>query len=417
MNTRRRKRKKKKTLKIFTVVMLLIVLTVVGAAAWYARGDKDTQNSSDEKTETQELEISVKKTEEELRKEAIEEVLSKMTLEDKVAQLFVVVPESLMDVGTVVAAGDATQRAINETPVGGFIYMSANLVSPDQTKEMLENVQKYSIERTGLPAFVCVDEEGGTVARVGNNSAFGVISVGDMADIGASGDAKKAFDAGNQIGAYLSELGFNVDFAPVADVLTNSENTVVRDRSFGNDAVVVSDMAEAVSDGLMENNVYSVYKHFPGHGSTSGDTHAGYAASMRTMDELKACDLVPFERAVEADVEFIMAGHISFPNIIGDVPASLSKELLTDLLRNEMGYEGIIITDALNMGAVTQHYSSGEAAVLALEAGVDLLLMPENFREAYNGVLEAVESGRISQERVNESLARILSVKLDMAKE
>lgn len=411
---RRRRRKKKKILKILSVILFLVILVIIGIAAWHARDDKGAKNDSEIETETQALEITDEKTEEELREEAIEKMLSGMTLEDKVAQLFVIVPDALMDVGTVVAAGDTTRQAIEKTPVGGFIYMAANLVSPDQTREMLANVQQYSMERTGLPAFLSVDEEGGTVARVGNNSAFGLAAVGNMADIGASGNTENAYNAGKQIGTYLNDLGFNVDFAPVADVLTNSENTVVKVRSFGSDPLLVSEMSAAVSKGLMENDVYSVYKHFPGHGSTSGDTHAGYAASMCTMEELKNCDLIPFEKAIEDGAEFIMAGHISFPNIIGDIPASLSKELLTDLLRNEMGYEGIIITDALEMGAVTQHYSSAQAAVLALNAGVDILLMPENFWEAYYGVIEAVKSGEISQERIDESLARILRVKMDM---
>ncbi|MDO4175491.1 MAG: glycoside hydrolase family 3 N-terminal domain-containing protein, partial [Eubacteriales bacterium] len=151
----------------------------------------------------------------------IDTMLDSMTLEEKTAQLFIVQPEAIVDTGIVVQAGDVTKQAIDATPVGGFIYFSDNLQSPEQTQEMLKNVQDYSMERTGLPAFLSVDEEGGTVARIANNENFDVPQVGNMADIGASGDIDAARDVGDTIGGYLAELGFNLDFAPVADVLSN----------------------------------------------------------------------------------------------------------------------------------------------------------------------------------------------------
>ena len=213
----------------------------------------------------------------------------------------------------------------------------------------------------------------------------------------------------------MCSSGFNLDFAPVADVWSNPENTVVKRRSFGSDAAIVSNLALALSDGLTSQGVCSTFKHFPGHGATAGDTHEGYAYTSKTLEELRACELVPFQAAVDAGADFIMAGHISLPEILGDsTPASLSSEMLTGVLREEMGYDGIIVTDALNMGAVVQHYTSAEAAVKALQAGADLLLMPENFEEAYQGVLAAAEEGRISQERIDASVRKILEVKLRM---
>ncbi|MCD8364627.1 MAG: N-acetylmuramoyl-L-alanine amidase, partial [Clostridiales bacterium] len=341
--------------------------------------------------------------------------LEKLTLEEKIAQMFVVTPEALTGVSTAVQAGSTTQAAIEAYPVGGIIYMADNLQTPSQTTQMLENTMAYSQEAVGLPIFLSIDEEGGSVARVASNSAFGVTDVGDMCDIGASGDTEAAYEAGKTIGSYLSELGFNLDFAPVADVLTNSENQVVKKRSFGSDADLVSEMVEREVTGLEEEGVIACIKHFPGHGATGGDTHESSVAAYRTLEELYESELVPFADQIEAGISFIMVGHFSLPEVTGDdTPCSLSSAIVTDLLREEMGYDGIVITDALNMSAVSDMYSSAQAAVRAVEAGVDMLLMPEDFHSAYNGLLDAVESGEISEERIDESVTRILSVKMQM---
>lgn len=345
----------------------------------------------------------------------VQNIVDSMSLEEKVAQLFLVQPEAIVDIGTATAAGDATKQAINKTPVGGFVYFSDNLQSEQQVQDMLRNVQKYSEDRIGLPAFLSVDEEGGTVARVASTGRFDVTDVGDMAKIGASGDVQQAKQAGETIGSYLSELGFNLDFAPDADVLTNPDNTVVKKRSFGSDPQVVSDMSLAVAQGLTQHQVYSVYKHFPGHGATAGDTHQGYAYTDKTLDELKQSELIPFENAIQNNAAFIMAAHISAPRVTGDdTPASLSKTMITDILRGQMGYDGIVVTDAMNMGAVTEQYTSAQAAVKALQAGADLVLMPEDFQEAYQGVLDAVKDGTLTEQRIDESVTRIVTVKVHM---
>lgn len=351
---------------------------------------------------------------EQQRKELVQEYLNTMSIEEKVAQLFVILPEALIqDVSTVTAAGSKTKAAIDHFPVGGIIYMSSNLQSEQQVREMLRNTQEYSIARLGIPIFLCVDEEGGIVSRISGNEKFGIPEIENMSLVGEKRDVESAYEIGVTMGEYLSDLGFNVDFAPVADVLTNSKNEVVKLRSFGADAETVSVMAEAISNGLISNNVLSTYKHYPGHGATTGDTHEGYVYIDKTLEQLMECELVPFLRGIENDVPFIMVGHISTPNITGDcLPASLSKCMISQVLRNTMMYEGIVITDAMNMGAIAQHYSSKEAAVRSLQAGVDMILMPQDFCMAYEGVLEAVENGDLSLERIDESLARILNAKL-----
>lgn len=350
-------------------------------------------------------------TEEELLEQEIETFLEGMTVEEKICQMFILTPEQLTGVATVTAAGETTKSWLKQYPVGGLIYFAANLVSEEQTKEMLAHTLEFGKEIEGLPLFLCVDEEGGRVARIGGNPAFQVERIGPMGEITSE---EEAYQAGAVIGKYLKELGFNVDFAPDADVITNEKNTVIGDRSFGSDPQTVTSLAAAVSNGLHSEGVLSTFKHFPGHGATEADTHQGYAYAKRTYEELMASELAPFAAAGENGVDMVMAAHISLPDLLGDdTPCSLSYQMITEILRNDLGYDGLVITDSLHMGAIAENYGSDEAAVKAVEAGVDLLLMPKDFPLACEGIQNAVTDGRISEERINESLRRILRKKLE----
>ena len=345
----------------------------------------------------------------------IDRVLDSMTLEEKVNQLFMITPEALTGVGTVIQAGDGTREALEEHPVGGLIYFAQNLKDPDQTRTMLENTQEYASARSGFPIFLSVDEEGGQVARVGSNPAFGVPEIGNMSEVGAGGNTQEAYETGSIIGAYLKDLGFNMDAAPDADVLTNPANEVVKYRSFGSDPELVSRMAAAELKGLNDQGIIGMYKHFPGHGGTTADSHEGYVYVEENLEELKSGALVPFQDGADNGLRVIMVSHIACPEMTGDnTPATLSRQLVTDLLREDMGFDGLVITDALNMGAITEQYSSGEAAVAALNAGVDMLLMPADFQAAYDGVMAALENGELTEERIDESVRRILEIKLGM---
>ena len=294
---------------------------------------------------------------------------------------------------------------------GGAAVIITKLNNMYQGKVLFD----YSQEIVGIPVFLGVDEEGGTVARIASNSAFGVTDVGNMSDVGATGDSQNAYNAGSTIGTYLNTLGFNMDFAPVADVLTNPDNTVIKDRSFGSDSQLVADMVCAEMQGLNEHQILSVVKHFPGQGATAGDSHDGAVSTDKSLDDLLANELVPFQQAVNNGASFVMVGHISAPAVTGDdTPASLSSVMVTDVLRNQLGFHGVVITDAMNMGAVTGTYSSADAAVTAIQAGVDMILMPDDFQSAYQGVMDAVAGGTITEDRINESVARIIKVKLTM---
>ena len=338
--------------------------------------------------------------------------VDKLTLEQKVAQLFIVRPEAVTGVGQVTAAGETTRAALAEMPVAGICYFADNLLDADQTREMLSNTMSYGREANGLPMFLCVDEEGGTVSRVGGNPGFGVDNVGDMCDVGATGDADQAYEVAKHIGTYLDYLGFNVDFAPDADIANNPDGTMGR-RSFGSTADVVAPMVAAQVRGFEDAGMLCAAKHFPGIGGARGDSHDTSIYSEKTLDEIRAEELRPFEAAIEEDVPFVMVGHLSMPNVTGDDdPATISSEIVTDLLRNELGYEGIIITDSMGMGAATEAVGVERVAVAALLAGVDIVLMPADLQAAYQGVLDALSSGELTEERVDESVRRIVRTKL-----
>lgn len=370
-------------------------------------GDTGKETAGETVEETTEETV---RSEEEIIAERVEALLADMTLEEKIYQMFIVTPEQLTGVSGVTAAGEATRARLAQYPVGGLVYFAGNLVSPDQTKAMLSNVQRFANEIEGVDLFLCVDEEGGRVARVAKNGVFQVENLPSMANVS---DEKEAYRCGDTIGGYLSRLGFNVDFAPDADVLTNSANTVIGDRSFGSDPEMVTKYAVAYSDGLHAHGMMSAFKHFPGHGATAADTHEGYAYTDKSYEELMKAELMPFCAAGENGVDMVMVGHISVPAVTGnDTPSSLSEQMITGVLRGDLGYEGLIVTDALNMGAIVGSYGSSAAAVKAVAAGVDLLLMPGDLQAAYSGIYNAVQNGEISEERIDESVRRILTAKV-----
>lgn len=399
-------------------MILLVILLVMSAFLFYLMFKKDQfapgkDSSSTEDTNTGkdsgDQKGNTEVSEEEELEKKIQAQISEMSLEKKIYQLFFVTPESLTGVDMVTQAGDATKTALEQYPVGGIIYFSQNIENEEQITTMTSNSQSYS----KIPLFIGVDEEGGSlVARIANNPNFQVPTFPDMKEIGASGDPYKAYEVGSSIGSYLKKYGFNMDFAPDADVLINPENTAIGSRSFGSDPQLVSQMVAEEVRGLEEQNVTAVLKHFPGHGSTAEDSHNGAAVVNRSLDELRSAEFLPFEAGIQAGADVIMVGHLQVPQVIpDDTPASLSSVMITDILRNELGFDGLVITDSLSMGAVTEYYTSAEAAVMCIQAGGDMLLIPEDFHQAYQGVLDAVNNQTLSEERINESLTRILRVK------
>lgn len=431
------RRKRRMRNQILAYVSLVLILAVVSVGGYFgikaisgAVSEKQqqeqmeealaaAQQAEEEMTEVPEDETVVSETveeattetveeytEEDLLDEVVESCISEMSLEDKVAGLFIVTPEALTGVDRVLKAGDGTKEALAKYPVGGLIYFKQNIQSEEQITEMLANTTAMS----KYPIFLAVDEEGDSVARVAD--ALKLDKISSAASLGETENPDNAYDAYKTVGSYLMEYGFNLNFAPVADVLTNPDNEAIGKRSFGSNADIVSSMVGSSVKGLEETGVTACIKHFPGQGDADGDTHDGLATTDRTLEQLRETELKPFVAGIEAGAQMIMVGHIAVPSVTGDnTPASLSKDVITDVLREEMGYNGVVITDALNMSAISEYYDSAQAAVMALKAGADMVLMPEDFEAAYEGVLAAIEDGTISEARINDSLARVYRIK------
>lgn len=350
-------------------------------------------------------------TPEDLLEQRIEETIAGMTIMEKVAGLFIVMPEAITKVRTALQAEEETKDALEEYAVGGLIYFAQNIESKEQLTQMITNTKEYS----RYPLFIAVDEEGGSVSRVaGAGLATKQLSA---AEIGATGDSNNAYLAGCAIGAYLSEIGFNVNFAPVAD-LSNVQDSAMKGRTYGATAVAVSPYVSAMVTGLQEQGVAGCLKHFPGIGSTTADTHNGLAYTDRSAEQFRAEEFQVFKAGIDAGAQMIMVGHVTADGLASvqddmgsPLPASMSEAIVTGYLRGELGYQGVIITDAMNMSAISEYYSSEQAAVMALKAGCDMILMPESFLQAYAGVLNAVVDGTISEERINDSLRRIYRIK------
>jgi beta-N-acetylhexosaminidase len=308
-------------------------------------------------------------------------------------------------------AGEQTKQAIENYPVGGLFYVSANMGSESQVKEMLSGVQEFSQDRIGLPLFLGIQEEGGTVSPFTGNSSFS-LKVDGAATLGESGDTDTIYESGKTIGSYMSKLGFNFNIGPVADI-TKDSKSLTKDRAFGSDAETVASQVAAEVQGMKEEGVSPVLKYFPGKGNVSKDSKSTYATTDLTLDELRESDLNVYKSGIEAGADCVMVGHVVAENITGDQTiSSLSKEMITDVLRGELDYDGLVMTEALNSESVINDYTSAEAAVALIQAGGDIIFMPENFEEAYNGVLSAVNDGTITESRIDDSVRRVLRVKL-----
>lgn len=340
------------------------------------------------------------------------DVLASMTLEEQVWQMFMVTPEQLTGAGCATIAGEMTRSALMQYPVGGIIYFSQNLEDVEQTRSLLSGTQAFAMADDGIGLFLAVDEEGGTVARAAD--CLGTTKFEDMAVYGSRNDAEEAYQIGQTIGRDIGALGFNVDFAPVADVGLCDGNEL-GGRIFSDDPQVVANMVSGVVKGLQDAGVSATLKHFPGLGAENGNSHTDmYVRINRTAEELRQTEFIPFAAGIDAGTDFIMVGHQIMSCAGDNLPSDLSPVIVTDYLRGELGYDGIAITDSHIMNTISGNYTSGEAAILAILAGMDMILMPEDASAAVEAVCAAVENGRIPQERITESVMRILSEKEEM---
>ncbi|WP_409342291.1 beta-N-acetylhexosaminidase [Paenibacillus sp. MBLB4367] len=330
--------------------------------------------------------------------------MQQMSLDEKIGQLVIVGLEGK-------EADNQTLDMIFKHKVGGFILFKDNIASADQTSKLLNTLKAANASaNAAAPLWLSVDQEGGRVNRL--PAAFAAIPTNRA--IGQIGKTELSAEIGARLAEEVSGLGFNMNYAPVLDVDSNPKNPVIGDRSFGPSADLVSRLGIATMQGIRSGGVVPVVKHFPGHGDTSVDSHRALPVVNKSKEELKKLELVPFARAIQDKAEAVMVAHILLPKLDESYPASLSKGVITDLLRGELGYDGVVITDDMTMGAVLQNYAIGEAAVRAVQAGADIVLVAhdnEKETEVLRTLKKNVEDGKLSMSRVDESVYRILKLK------
>ncbi len=332
----------------------------------------------------------------------IQEQIDSMTIDEKIGQMVMASVEGY----SLDANGE---DLINKYNVGGFIVLGENVRDTEQLQALVNSL-KSANSKNKLPLFISTDEEGGRVSRMPEEFK----DLPSNRSIGKTGSSEFALNIGKLISEELISFGINMDFAPVLDINSNPKNTVIGDRSFGPDANIVTRLGIQEMKGMQSKNIISVVKHFPGHGDTSVDSHVGLPVINNDADRLKGFELVPFANAIENNTDGIMIAHILLPKIDSDNPASMSKTIITDMLRDEMDFKGIVITDDMTMGAIVKNYNIGEAAVRSINAGSDIILVCHGFDNqvaVIDALRKAASDGRITQKRIDESLYRIIKLK------
>lgn len=332
----------------------------------------------------------------------IREQVKKMTLDEKIGQMLILGFEGYM-------VDKEVLSLIDDYNVGGFILFKRNIENNSQLLGLLNDLKEANSQHS-IPLFLSLDEEGGRVSRL----TVELEALPSNEIIGEKNDSDFSFEIGNIIGEKLRGFGFNMDFAPVFDINSNPNNPVIGDRSFGSNPEVVRRLGIATMKGIQNKDVISVIKHFPGHGDTSVDSHLGLPKVDKGLEGLENFELKPFKGAIEDGADAIMISHILFPQIDDENPASLSHSIITNILRDKMNFEGIVITDDLTMGAIIDNYSIEEAVIKAVIAGSDIVLVCHDYDKefaAIKALKDAVKDGVISEARIDESVYRILKLK------
>lgn len=361
--------------------------------------------SSKESVNTEKKPVDTTETTEDAVSELVDKTMAEMSLHDKVCQMMFVTPEGLTGTDDVMVAGDATKQALQAYPVGGIIYFANNFDNVDQTRDMISNTQSYS--KIGL--FIATDEEGGRVNRI--MDTLGTTYIGPMYDYKDDGP-DVAFENAKTIASDMSALGFNLDFAPVADVWSNPDNTVIGDRAYSDDYAQAAELVGSAVKGFQDGGVICTLKHFPGHGDTAEDSHYSSAYVNRTKAQIMADEMQPFRTGIDAGAELVMVGHLIVPDI-DELPSTLSYKIATEMLRGDMEFDGVAITDSMEMESIADNYGVADSAVMAVQAGMDMLLQPADLAAAVNAIVTAVQNGDITEPRIDESVRRILTLKAE----
>ena len=332
----------------------------------------------------------------------IKEKMKTMTLEEKIGQMVIVgldgydVDENTIDM-------------IQNKKVGGFILFKKNVRDTGQLLNLVNSLKEQN-SNNKIPLFISIDEEGGKVSRVPDD----FINLPTNREIGKVNNKSFSYEIGSILAMQLNAFGINMDFAPVLDVNTNPNNPVIGNRSFGSNPNIVSDLGIATMKGIKDKGVIPVIKHFPGHGDTSVDSHIGLPSIDNDLDRLKEIELVPFKDAIKNEADVVMVAHILMTKLDPNYPASMSKKVISDVLRDDLNFDGVVITDDMTMGAILKNYDINDAAIKSVNAGTDIILVchnNDNQINAINSLIQAVKDGEISEERIDESVYRILKLK------
>ena len=379
---------------ISLVLILMLVMTAAGCG----------KKNSTKKLKTKDLDEATLQG-------MAKDITKEMSLKNKIGQLFMVSVYQLDEAESKnqTSVTSSMKKTLKKYPAGGIVMFAKNIKTPNQTKKMIKELQSSSY----VPLFMAVDEEGGLVSRVASNPDMNMTSYPSAQEVGKTYSDEKIAQMGKTQSKELKELGFNMNLAPVADVLTNKNNTEIGDRSFGTDSKKVANIVSILVKNMQKQQISATLKHFPGSGETGGDTHRGSAETLQTIDALRDNDFRPFKSGIKAKADAVMVSHLMLSNVTEEKePSSLSSRVVSDILRDELEYTGIIMTDAMNMKAITDNYNSSDAAVKAIQAGVDLIVMPDNYKEAYKAIEKAIKSGKIKESRIDKSVRRIIYTKL-----
>jgi len=325
--------------------------------------------------------------------------MSEMSLDEKIGQMLMIYDYSK-------EMNDKLETEIKEVQPGGFIVFGPNFTDYDKTKELIANISSL----TEIPMLIAVDEEGGKVQRLKSLKNVSVTDIPDMTTLGKTGSENLAYEVGKIIGTEVSTLGINTVFGPVLDV--GPKNSSLSDRLISSDKNIVKKLGVKIGEGIESVNVLPVYKHFPGIGNSTIDSHLDLPLIKATKDELFENELVSFKEAIKSGSSMIMVGHAAYPNVTGsNIPASLSSVIINDILRGELGFKGVVVSDALNMKAVTNNYSEKEIYEMAINAGCDILLMPKEPKKTVKIIKELINENKVTLKQIDESVERILYLK------
>ncbi|CDO04248.1 Beta-hexosaminidase A precursor [Oceanobacillus picturae] len=366
-------------------------------------GKEDEGKSSAQDNATEEDEMDSEESSVDALKEAVQDKISSMTMEEKVGQMLMIGFE-----GTQV--NDQTRNFMQENHIGGVILFERNITDSKQLLNLNRELKELNADSQDIPLFISVDEEGGVVSRMPPK----IVNLPDSKEIGDLNNTELAYQVGEAIGERVNAFGFNVTMAPVMDVNSNPDNPIIGKRSFGDNKEIVSDMGVEEMKGIQSKGIIPVIKHFPGHGDTDMDSHLDLPVVHNSLESIREMELVPFQKAIDHQADMTMVAHILLPEIDNEYPSSLSKNVVTTMLREELRFNGVAITDDMTMGAILENYDIGDATVKAVQAGNDIVLVchgDENKLKAVHSLTKAVESGTIKEERINESVERILLLK------